>query len=67
MRFATEALLAMVLGSASVSCSSDIQKIGGLRRLVVNETEATASRDLASRIYGGDQVNNKLKYPFFGR
>ena len=64
MRFATGFLLAMILGSASVACG-DTQQIGGLRNMK-NEVEATASRNLASRIYYGNEVTDYKEYPFFG-
>jgi len=64
MRFATGFILAMILGSTSVACG-DIQQIGGLRNMK-NEVEATASRNLDSRIYYGNRVFDYREYPFFG-
>jgi len=63
MRFATGFILAMILGSASVACG-DTQQTGGLRNMK-NEVEATASRNLDSRIYYGNRVFDYREYPFF--
>ena len=56
MRFATEFLLAIVLGSLLVAYGDIQQRIGN---------EVVEARGLASRIYGGSRVTDPQKYPFY--